>query len=70
MIKKQHYWPKGVPEEEMIFHMQIKEIDNVDEISNIICEERYHIMSLKYSDYAMLVMTTYGILDNLGGLDT
>ena len=29
IIKKRYYWPKGVPEEEIILHMQNKEVEYV-----------------------------------------
>ena len=35
------------------------------ELPNIICGKSYHIMDLKDPDYAMLMMTTYGTLENL-----
>ena len=30
LIKKQRYWTKGVPEEEILWHIQNKEVGNVD----------------------------------------
>ena len=35
------------------------------ELPNIICGKSYHIMDIKDPDYAMLMMTTYGALENL-----
>ena len=32
--------------------------------------ERYHIMDIKDPDYVILMMTTYGTLEHLEGLDT
>ena len=29
LIKKQRYWPKGVPAEDIILHIQIKEVGYV-----------------------------------------
>ena len=64
LIKKQHYWPKGVMEEDMFQHMHRKEFDNVDELPNTNYGNSYHIISLKDTDFIMLMMTTYGTLDN------
>ena len=32
LIKKRRYWPKGVPEEEIIWHMKNKEVGDVDTV--------------------------------------
>ena len=50
--------------------MQQKDVGDVDAITYIIYGKSYHIMSLKDPDYVMLVMTTYGTLENSEGSDT
>ena len=57
-------------EEDMFQHMHRKEFDNVDELPNTNYGNSYHIISLKDTDFIMLMMTTYGTLDNLEGLET
>ena len=70
LIKKRRYWHKGVPSEEIIWHMQNKEVGYVDAVQGSIRGKSYHIMAIKEPDYVVLMMTTYGTLDNLEGLDT
>ena len=53
--------------EEIIRHMQRKEVENVYSVTYIISGKSYHIMALKEPDYIMLMMTTYGTLENLEG---
>ena len=42
----------------------------MDALTNIIFGKRYHIMDIKDFEYIMIMMTTYGKLDNLEGLYT
>ena len=65
LIKKRHYWPNGVPEEEIILRMQNKEVEYVDVVQVSIRSKSYHIMAIQEPDYVMLMMTTYGTLENL-----
>ena len=69
-IKKQYYWHKGVPAEEILRHMQNKEVGDLDAVQGPIRGKSYHIMAIKEPDYVMLMMTTYGKLEHLEGLDT
>ena len=70
LIKKRRYRTKGVPEEEIIWHMQNKEGGDVDTVQGLIRGKSYHIMNRKDPNYVMLMMTTYETLDNLEGLNT
>ena len=70
LIKKRCYWHKGVPAEEIIWHMQNKEFGYVDVVQGSIRGKRYHIMDIKEPDYVMLMSTTYGTLEHLEGSDT
>ena len=70
LINKRRYWPKGVPAEEIIWHMQQKEVGDVDAVPYRIIGKSYHIMVFKETHYVMLVMTKYGTLENLEGPDT
>ena len=50
--------------------MQNKEVGDAEAVQGSIRGNNYHIMDIKEPDYVMLVMTTYGILEHLEGLDT
>ena len=65
LIKKRCYWTMGVPEEEILRHMQNKEVGGVDAFQGSIRGKSYHIMAIKEPDYVMLMMTTYGTLEHL-----
>ena len=54
----------------MIWHMEIKDVGDVDSLSNSIHGKIYQIMDFKKTDYVMIMMTSYGTLENLGGLVT
>ena len=47
LIKKRCYWPKGVPAEEIIWHMQNKEVVDVESVQGSIRGKRYHIIAKK-----------------------
>ena len=47
LIKKRRYWPKGAPEEEIIWHMQNKEVGDVDAVQGSIRGNSYHIMAIE-----------------------
>ena len=70
LIKKRCYSPKGVPAEEILLHMQNKEIGNVYMVQGSIIGKSYHITTIKDPNYGMLMMTTYGTLENLDGSET
>ena len=50
--------------------MKNKEVGDVDVLEGSIRGKSYHIMAIKNPDYVMLMMTTYGALENLEGSDT
>ena len=50
IIKKRRYWPKGVPAEEIIWHMQNKEVGDVKAVQGSIRGKRYNIMAIKDPD--------------------
>ena len=59
-----------MPEEEILCHMQNKEVGDVDAVQGSIICKIYHIMDIKDTDYVMLMMKTYGALEHLEGSDT
>ena len=68
LIKKRRYWPKGVPAEDILRHMENNQVGYVEAVQGSIIGKIYHIMAIKKPDYIMLMMTTYGMLGNLDGL--
>ena len=64
-IKKRCYWTKGVPAEEILWNMQNKEVGDVEAVQVSIIGKIYHIMSIKETDYVILMMKTYGTLEHL-----
>ena len=70
LIKKWCYWPKGVPEEDIIWHIQNKEVEDVDAVQGSIIGKSYHIMTIKETEYVILIMKTYVTLEHLEGSDT
>ena len=69
LIKNQRYRPKGVPSEEILRHMQNKDVGDFYEVKGSIRGKSCNIISLKEPDYVMLMMTTYGTLEHLEGSD-
>ena len=67
MGQKRRYWPKGVPEEEIIWHIQNKEVGDVDVVQGSIRGKSYNIIAIKGPEYVMLMMKKYGKLDHLEG---
>ena len=49
--------------------MQWKYVDDVDSLTNIIRGKSYHIMDIKDPNHVIFMMTAYGMLKNLEGLD-
>ena len=50
LIKEQHYWHKGVTAEEILRHMQNKEVGDGDAVQGSIIGKIYHIMDIKDPD--------------------
>jgi hypothetical protein len=60
VIKKQRYWPKHVPGEQIDDRMKDKEIGDVDALNGTLDGVPYNIMCMKDVDYTMKLMSTYG----------
>ena len=65
LINKRCCCYKGLPAEEIIWHMQNKEVGEVEAVQGSIREKSHHSMSIKDPNYVMLMMTTYGTLEHL-----
>jgi hypothetical protein len=62
VIKKHRYWPKYVPGESINDQMKEKEIADVNALNGTLEGVPYNIiMCLKYVDYTMKLMSTYGL---------
>ena len=59
----------GVMADDIIWHIHQKEFGDMDTVPYIIHGKSYHIVSLKEPDYVMLMISTYGTLENLEGSD-
>ena len=70
LIKKRRYWPKVVLKENIFWHMKNKEVRDLDAVPGSIRGKEYHIMAIQEPDYMMLMITTYGTLEHLEGLNT
>ena len=70
IIKKRYYWPKGVPEEEILWYMQNNQVGDLDAVQGSMRGKIYHIMDVKEPNYVLLIMTTYRTLQHLQGFDT
>ena len=69
LTKKQRYCPKGVLAEDIIWHMQNKEVEDVGAVQGSIRGNIYHTETIKDPKCVMLMMTTYGTLYTLEGSD-
>ena len=74
LIKKQKYWPKGVPGDAIDEYFANKDVTHVD-ILEAITEEgpegkAFKIFCFKYPEYVMKIMATWMTLEELGGEDT
>jgi hypothetical protein len=60
VIKKRRYWPKYVPGDSIDDRMKDKEIGDVNAFNGALDGVPYNIMCMKYVDYTMKLMLTYG----------
>ena len=66
LIKKRRYWPKYIPGDAIITHFGDKEIGASDALQGELDNVRFHIVGMKEPDYVMMIMTTYGTLEEFG----
>ena len=64
LINKWRYWPKGLPAEDIILHMQLKEVGDMDAVNYVIHWKSYQITYIRDPDYIIIMMTTYGTLES------
>ena len=56
--------------EDILRHMQNKEVGDVGAVQGSIRWKSHHIMDIEEPEDVMLIMTTYGMFNSLVGLDT
>ena len=62
LIKKQHYWPKYIPVNNIVSHFTEKGISELDSLQGMLDDVKFHVVAMKELDYVMMFMTTYGTL--------
>ena len=62
LIKKQHYWPKYIPVDNIVSHFTEKGIGELDALQGMLDDVKFHVVAMKEPDYVMMFMTTYGTL--------
>ena len=74
LIKKQKYWPKGVPGDAIDEYFADKDITHVDMLEAITEEgpegKAFDIFCFKEPEYVMKIMATWVTLEDLDGADT
>ena len=66
LIKKCRYWPKHVPGDEIIAHLNDTEVGADDTIKGTMDGITFHIHGMKEPDYNMMLLTTYGTILKMG----
>ena len=63
LIKKRRFWPKYIMGDEIIQHFNNKEVGEVDAIKGMKNGKSFFIHAMKEPDYTMMLMSTYGLLN-------
>ena len=63
LIKKHRCWPENIKGDAIDDQFASKEVGNVYAVKQVEYEVAYHVFCMKYIDYVMTLMTTYGTLD-------
>ena len=68
LIKKRHYWPKGVPDDLIDINFEYKKVGDVGMIEARTEENKYfEIFCMKDRDYVTKIMASWVTLDELEG---
>jgi hypothetical protein len=62
LIKKQRYWPRDIPGDDIRCHFDGKEVGHTDRLPGISDGTPFDIFAMKEPDYVMMLMSTYGSL--------
>ena len=66
LVKKRQYWPKHVPGDEIIEHFKDKAVGYVDARQGNLDGIPFYLYGMKEPDYTMIIMATYGTLQQMG----
>ena len=65
LIKKRRYWPKYISGDDIIDHFSDKEVGDVDALPGTLDGVPFHVFAMKEPDYTMMIMSTYGTLNEM-----
>ena len=66
LVKQRKYWPKHIPGQQKITHMEDTEVGDCDAIHRIMDEKPFYLFAMKQPDYTMILMSTYRRLLRMG----
>ena len=66
LIKKRWYWPKYIPDDNIIQHFVDKEVGHCDALVGKMNGVPFHVQVMKEPDYVMMLMSTCGTLMRMG----
>jgi len=66
LIKKQCYWPKDVPGDDIARHFESKEVGDVDDLPGMMQGHCFFLFAMKEPDYILSIMSTYGTTERTG----
>jgi hypothetical protein len=70
LIKKRRYWPKYIDGDGIQRHFVDKEVGDADALPGTLDGQKFHIFAMKEPDYTMMLMSTYGSLNEMAKGDT
>ena len=62
LIKKRKFWPKGIDGDNIITHMNNKEVGECDAKLGHVDNKTFYLFAMKEPNYTMMMMSTYGTL--------
>jgi hypothetical protein len=68
LIKKRQYWPKGILGESIKAHFAEKQVGGFDCWNGVLNDPPVTVFCFKEPDYVMSIMSTYGTVNEEGGL--
>ena len=70
LIKKRRYWPKHIPGDAVKAHFEDRAIGDADAWAGEMDGVPFHVYAMKEPDYTMMLMSTYGTLNDHNGKET
>jgi hypothetical protein len=68
--KKRCFWPKYIDGDGINKHFEEKEVGDADALPGTLDGQKFHIFAMKEPDYTMMLMSTYGSLNERTKGDT